>query len=112
MRSLRHALLVALAGAAALLGTTLPALADPDLPPVPRHRHFVMKPDGTRVEVGPRLCDDPSLQQAFNQFHFNIHHSELRGPGGVVIPVVSNGPQNGAPGLHNGFGADLIATPC
>jgi hypothetical protein len=108
MRSLRHALMVALAGGAALIGTTLPALADPSLPNVAAHRHFVQSPSGKLTEVGPRLCDNPSLQQAFNQFHFNIHHSE--NPIGVFVE--SLGPQDGAPGLHNGFGSDLIARGC
>ena len=108
MRSVRQALLVALAGGAALLGTALPTLADPNLPNVAAHRHFVQTPDGKLVQVGPRLCDDPSLQHAFNQFHFNVHHSE--NPRGVPVP--SLGPQGGAPGLHNGFGAELIARPC
>ena len=108
MRSVRQALMVALAAGAALLGTALPTLADPNLPNVAPHRHFVVKPDGSRVEVGPRVCDDPSLQQAFNQFHFNIHHSQ--NPRGT--PVDTLGPQHGAPGLHNGFGAELRPGPC
>ena len=108
MRSLRHALMVALAGSAALIGTTLPAFADPNLTNVGAHRHFVQSTNGKLTEVGPRLCDNPSLQQAFNQFHFNIHHSVNP----IGVPVDSLGPQDGAPGLHNGFGADLIARPC
>src|SRR5688572_24090309 len=108
MRSLRHALMVALAGGAALLGTALPALADPNLTNVAAHRHFVRSPSGKLVEVGPRLCDNPSLQQAFNQFHFNIHHSFNP----MTTPVDSLGPQDGAPGLHNGFGSELIARGC
>ena len=84
---------------AALLGTALPTLADPPLPnDIPPHRHFIVTPDGRRIEVGPRVCDDPSLQQAFNQFHINLHRPA---PG-------SQGPQ--APGLHNGVGAELRGT--
>ena len=108
MRSVRQALLVALAAGAALLGTVLPTLADPNLPNVAAHLHFVRTANGNLVQVGPRLCDDPSLQHAFNQFHFNVHHSE--NPRGVSGP--SLGPQGGAPGLHNGGGAELIARPC
>jgi hypothetical protein len=108
MRPVRHALMVALAGGAALIGTTLPALADPGLTDVARHRHFVLSPAGKWAEVGPRVCDNPSLQQAFNQFHFNIHHSE--NPMGVFVETL--GPQDGAPGLHNGFGSDLMARGC
>ena len=78
------------------------ALADPNLPDVRPHRHFVATPSGDLVEVGPRVCDDASLQDAFNQFHHNIHHSNGS----------SLGPQGGAPGLHNDRGADLIPRGC
>ncbi|MDP9357799.1 MAG: hypothetical protein M3R02_21425 [Chloroflexota bacterium] len=44
------------------------------------------------VEVGPRVCDNPALQHAFNQFHFNVHA--------------------GAAGLNNGHGAEITATSC
>jgi hypothetical protein len=57
-----------------LLGTAATvALADPNLPDITPHRHFIQKPDGTLVQVGPRVCDNASLQHAFNQFHSNIH---------------------------------------
>jgi hypothetical protein len=49
------------------------------------------------VEVGPRLCDNPELQNAFNQFHANTHTHD--GVVGEIGPV--------APGLHNGQGAEL-----
>ena len=98
MRSMRQVLIVALAASAALLGTVLPTLADPDVPDIRPHRHFILGPNGTFVEVGPRLCDNPSLQQAFNQFHVNVH----RVTEGAQGPV--------APGLHNHIGADLVAT--
>ncbi len=94
---------VALAFGLTLLGTSaLPALADTNLPDIPAHRHFIQTPTGQLVEVGPRLCDDPSLQQAFNEFHSNVHHA-VSG---------SQGPATSAPGLHNGMGADLVAKPC
>jgi hypothetical protein len=54
---------------------------------------------GALAEVGPRVCDNPSLQQAFNQFHVNVHNAAL-----------GQGPA--APGLHNGFGADLEVHGC
>jgi hypothetical protein len=69
----------------------------------PNHRHFLVTPDGL-VPVGPQICQDPSLQQAFNEFHYNIHHSQVPGIGD--IPTL--GPQGGAPGLHNGQGAEVI----
>ncbi|MEO5575560.1 MAG: hypothetical protein ABIR67_08880 [Gaiellaceae bacterium] len=84
------------------------ALADPNLTDVPRHKHFVETPSGKLVQVGPRFCDDPSLQDAFNQFHFNIHHHGF--PGYTGPP--SLGPQDGAPGLYNDLGAEITARGC
>ena len=111
-RSVRALLMLVLAAGALLLGGVRSGLADPNLDadPIPPHRHFVASPSGTLVEVGPRVCDDPSLQHAFNQFHSNVHHvlSPVSPPG--TLP--GSGPTNGAPGLHNGFGADLTFTGC
>ena len=42
-------------GAGLMLGAN-GALADPNLPNIPPHRHFVETPSGKRVEVGPRVC--------------------------------------------------------
>jgi hypothetical protein len=100
MRSVRQTLIVALAGGAALLGTTLPSFADPNVPDIAPHRHFIQTPQGALVQVGPRVCDDPSLQDAFNQFHVNTH----------VVAADSQGPA--APGLHNHRGADIVARAC
>src|SRR5215217_5724103 len=100
-------LLVVLLGIGVLF-TAATALADPDLGDVAKHRHFVQTPSGELVQVGPRVCDDPSLQDAFNQFHYNVHHS-------FSSPTTSTptlGPQNGALGLHNGEGAELTVRPC
>ena len=69
----------------------------------PMHRHFLVTPNGL-VPIGPQICQDPNLQQAFNEFHYNIHHSQVPGIGD--IPTL--GPQGGAPGLHNGQGAEVI----
>lgn len=88
------------AGAAALLITVATIRADPDLRNVPPHRHFVRTPDGGLAEVGPRVCDDPNLQRAFDQFHNNIH----------VASSTAIGPV--APGLHNFTGAELQAGRC
>ena len=76
------------------------ALGDPGLSNIPAHRHYVKTPTGAFVQVGPRVCDDPSLQPAFNQFHNNIH----------VVSGTGIGPA--APGLHNLKGADVFAGPC
>ena len=97
--------------AVALLAFAAPGFADPPelfVPQVPPHRHFVVKPDGTRVPVGPQVCENAALMPAFEQFHFNVHHSFIPGFG----TVHTLGPQDGAPGLHNGKGADLTATLC
>jgi hypothetical protein len=94
-----------------LLGTAGVALADPNITSnVPKHRHFIEK-DGLRVEVGPRLCDNPNLQGAFNQFHVNLHSHLMRTPTGSFVPVVGAiGPI--APGLHTGPGPELHPGPC
>ncbi len=91
---MRKLLIPALAAGALVLATAMPGLADSNLPNVGAHRHFTVK-DGKWVEVGPRLCDnpsDPTLQKAFNQFHYNVHQ--------------------GAPGLHNPGGPGIVARGC
>lgn len=100
-----------------LIGTAGVALADPNLSPdVPAHRHFIVKDGLSVAEVGPRLCDNPALQNAFNQFHVNLHSHLMRvpnpnGPGFIFVPVVGAiGPV--APGLHNGTGPELRPGPC
>jgi hypothetical protein len=82
-----------------------PSFADPPgrLLEIGRHQHYLKTPDGDLVAIGPDLCANPDLQQAFNQFHYNIHHNS--GPATL-------GPQNGAPGLHDELAADMTAGPC
>jgi hypothetical protein len=89
---------VALALSTFALATT--AFADPNLSDIPRHRHYVMSSSGQLVQVGPRVCDNASLQGAFNQFHNNLH----------VVSGTGIGPA--APGLHNLTGAELMAGGC
>ena len=101
-------LIVLTMAAAVLVGGASLAIADPNVPNIPPHRHFVQTPAGKLVQVGPRLCDDPSLQQAFNQFHINIHASATS----PTTPIDTLGPQHGAPGLHNTQGAELTIRPC
>jgi hypothetical protein len=70
---------------------------------VPAHRHFIVTDTGQMTPVGPDLCDNmgnPGIQQAFNQFHNNLHRLTSTGIGPV------------APGLHNGQGGELVATGC
>ena len=56
-----------LLGSAALFGiAATTGHADPNLPNVPPHRHWI-----NGVQVGPGICDnpgDPGIQQAFNEF--------------------------------------------
>ncbi len=85
------------------------ALADPNLPNAGRHKHYIVTPNGDQVAVGPDFCDDPNLQGAFNQFHFNVHRSAV---GHNPVYVDTLGPQDGAPGLSNGRGAEMTAGPC
>ena len=99
---MRKLLIPALAAGILVFATALPGLADTSLPTIPAHHHYIVTPDGTRVEVGPRLCDnptDPTLQDAFNQFHANVHRDV---PG-------SQGPGPAA-GLHNHQGANITGT--
>lgn len=100
-------MLLALFALVGLFGTAGVAIADPNLTDVPAHRHFLATPSGL-VQVGPNVCDNASLQDAFNQFHYNVHHS-FSSP---TTPVPTLGPQDGAPGLHNSKGADLTIRMC
>ena len=87
------------------------AIADPSdlfVPQVPPHRHFIETPTGELRPVGPQICEHPELRRAFEQFHFNIHHSFIPGVG----TIHTLGPQDGAPGLHNQQGAEITATLC
>ncbi len=88
----------------ALLVPATSALGDPNLADVHPHRHFIATPSRDLVQIGPRVCDDPSLQDAFNQFHYNVHQGNPNAP--------TPGPVGGAPGLDNHRGADIIARPC
>jgi hypothetical protein len=87
------------------------ALADPGLPNARRHQHVIVTPNDNQVAVGPDFCANPDLQNAFNQFHFNVHHSEIR-VAGQPVAIETLGPQHGAPGLHDDQGAEMEARPC
>jgi hypothetical protein len=87
------------------------ALADPNLPNVRPHQHFIVTPNGDRVRVGPDFCENPNLQEAANQFHFNVHGSHIRVDGEYVF-IETLGPQHGAPGLHNDQGAEMEPAVC
>jgi hypothetical protein len=89
-----------LASIAATLTFVATSHADPKLGNVPKHRHYVRSSTGELVEVGPRVCDNPDLQRAFNQFHNNVHAAS----GSAIGPA--------APGLHNFVGAELMFGGC
>ena len=103
---LRKQLLIAgllLLIAAALLVIPSIGVADPNLTNVGAHRHFIQTPAGDLIPVGPDLCDnlgDRGIQEAFNQFHNNLHFATASSIGPV------------APGLHNGQGGELVARGC
>ena len=93
---MRNLIRLALAGAvaASLTGVATLSSAQP-AGNVPPHHHYVKI--GTKlVEVGPNVCDKPSLQHAFNQFHANVHvgtpgtfamdHEHNRTDIAIVIP--------------------------
>ena len=82
-----------------------PSLADPPtmLNDIPRHQHYLEAANGKLLPIGPDFCGNPDLQDAFNQFHYNIHHNS----GAETL-----GPQGGAPGLHDEQAADMTAGPC
>jgi hypothetical protein len=92
---LASVLLVGLVGFSAATAT-----ADPSLGNVTPHRHWIQLSSGKLVEVGPRVCANPDLQQAFNQFHNNLH---------AVTPT---GIGRAAPGLHNLTGAEITFSAC
>ena len=77
---------------------------------VPPHRHFIQTATGELVPVGPQVCERPELMPAFEQFHYNVHHSFIP-PDNFVHTL---GPQDGAPGLHpsKDKGAVITARLC
>ncbi len=93
-------LLIVVALALASFALAGGASADPSLSNIPAHRHYIQTATGQLIQVGPRVCDNASLQSAFNQFHNNLH----------IVSAAGIGPA--APGLHNFTGAELMAGPC
>ena len=105
---MRQLLLPALlAGLLAVVFLVVPGIgaADPNLGDVAAHRHFLVTGTGeSRVylaEVGPDLCDNPKVQNGFNQYHNNNHRAT--DPNAI-------GPVN--QGLHNLIGAEIVPMPC
>ena len=108
MRHLIVLTILTIAAGVLIAGGATVASADPNVPNITAHRHFLATPSGKLVQVGPRLCDDARLQNGFNQFHINIHASATS----PTTPIDTLGPQHGAPGVHNLNGAELVIRPC
>ena len=72
---------VSLASAMTLIGLATAGAAGGPAPDVAPHRHYLQIGD-TLVPVGPQVCETPSLQEAFNQFHAGVH---IGTPGTVAM---------------------------
>jgi hypothetical protein len=56
---------------------------------VPSHDHFQVLANGTRIQIGPHVCDHPEeLHEAFHDFHDHVHQGAPRLIGGMTIEVV------------------------
>lgn len=61
-----------------LLATMIAALAlafsaVPTLAVVPPHNHWLTTGSGDVVHVGPFVCDNPDIYDAWLNFHLNVH---------------------------------------
>lgn len=65
-------IVLATAASAALVLAAVPTASAGQAPPIAPHRHFLVTPEGL-VPVGPQVCENATLQPAFNQFHASIH---------------------------------------
>ena len=94
--------LLLITGSLALVVLMIPSIggADPDLPPAPRHVHWLMSGSTYIAQVGPDFCDSANLRTAHDQFHNNVHRADA----GSVGPA--------APGLHTGAGPVIVARQC
>ena len=64
---MRRLLISAIAAAAFALS------AAPVLAVVPPHNHWLTTGSGGVVHVGPYVCDNPDIYDAWLNFHLNIH---------------------------------------
>jgi hypothetical protein len=56
---------------------------------VPSHDHFQVLANGSRIQIGPHVCDHPGeLHEAFHNFHDHVHQGAPRLIGGMTIEVV------------------------
>jgi hypothetical protein len=94
-KPLLASLITTILAAALLIVPGVILAGGPTVPPMPPlHRHYIVLPDGSTRAVGPDWCDnqnDPAIELAFYNFHWNVHQ--------------------GAPGLHNGQGAEIKGHP-
>jgi hypothetical protein len=47
--------------------------AAPTLAVVPPHNHWLTTGSGSVVHVGPKVCDNPAIYDAWLNFHLNVH---------------------------------------
>jgi hypothetical protein len=62
----------------------------PGQEPPPPHDHFVTVPGtGEVIQVGPHRCElGEEVQDAFLNFHFNVHVGEPATVGGLIVTPV------------------------
>lgn len=70
---IKRIVLAVVAGSALISLSGMPPAGAGQAPPIFPHRHFLETPDGTWRPVGPQVCEDPDLQNAFNEFHRHVH---------------------------------------
>ena len=52
---------------------TIAFAASPTLAAVPPHNHWLHTGSGDVVHVGPFVCDNPDIYDAWLNFHLNVH---------------------------------------
>jgi hypothetical protein len=73
-----------------LLVLAIMAGSAPAQEPPPPHNHFVTVPGtGEVIQVGPHRCElGETVQDAFLNFHFNVHVGTPATVGGLVVTPV------------------------
>ena len=65
---MRRIAVITATSCALLVGAAAPALAT-----VPPHDHWLTTGSGDVVHVGPDVCDNPDIYDAWLNFHMNVH---------------------------------------